>query len=325
MPGLPDNTSKYSSISEGVILLANPYSTIESQYALEFAKTVHVLAQEKESKLLPFVKVIDFSGEAYGYDRFGTVQVQEVVERFQPIQLADAAWDRRWMNPRWFAVPVGIDEKDVEKMMRNPGQELAEACAFALNRERDAIIYQAAYSAVNTGKSYASTTSVTAANDGVTTIDATGGFGFATLQTIKQNFVDAAVATDVDTNIALTVDGKRLANLMGEIELTSFDYATEKPLATGTMGQAYGIKLIPFASNPGSGYTPLLQVGAVTSSDRTLVALAENSIVFAKGITKIRIEKRIDMLNTPTQIIAEMAIAAVRTEGCRVQLVTVPS
>ncbi len=137
------------------------------------------------------------------------------------------------------------------------------------------------------------------------------------MQTLKQNFVDAAVATDVDTRIALTVDGKRLANLLGEIELTSFDYATEKPLASGNLGQAYGITLIPYAS---SSQDPLL---VSSGGNRTLVALAEDSVVFAKGIVNVRIEKRIDMYGSPTQIIAEMGVAALRTEGVRVQAVTV--
>ncbi len=299
--------------------MANPYQTLETQYVVEFAKQVHVLAQEKMSKLLPFVKMQDFNGEDFGYDRFGLLADQEIVERFQPIQLQDASWDRRWMAPRFFAVAVGVDGKDIEKMMRNPGQELAEGCVNALMRRKDRIILQAATATVNTGKSAASTTPVTFANDGGLTIDATGGFGFGTLQTIKQNFVDNAVATETETDVALTVDGKRLAALLGEIELTSFDYATEKPIAAGTMGQAYGMKLIPFASGVQT-YDPIL---AETSGERTLIALAEDGIVFAKGIISIRIEKRIDMFNTPTQIIAEMAVAAMRTEGSRVQAITV--
>lgn len=298
--------------------MANPYTTIETQYVVEFSKQVHVLAQEKFSKLMPYVKLQDFHGEDFAYDRFGVLVDQEITERFQPIQLQDPSWDRRWMAPRYFAVAVGVDNKDLDKMLRNPGQELAEACAAALMRRKDNIIYNAAQAAVNVGKSAAATTSTTAANDGVVTIDATGGFGFSTLQTIKQNFVDSAVAVDSSVDIGLTVDGARLKNLLGEIELTNFDYATEKPLASGNMGQAYGMNLIPFASN--TIYPPLL---TLTSAQRTLLALAENAMVFAKGIVSIRIEKRIDMFNTPTQIIAEMAVAALRTEGPRVQLVTV--
>ncbi len=222
------------------------------------------------------------------------------------------------MAPRYFAVAVGIDQKDVDKMIRNPGQELAEACTAALMRRKDNIIYNAATASVNVGKSAAATTPVTFANDGGVTIDATGGFGFSTLQSLKQNFVDSAVAVDSSVDIGLTIDGKRQQNLLSEMELTNFLYQNTKPLATGTMETAYGIKMIPFASN--TIYPPLL---TLAGGNRTLIALAENSIVFAKGIVSIRIEKRIDMFNTPTQIIAEMAVSAIRTEGVRVQAVTV--
>lgn len=297
--------------------MANPYSSLETQYVVEFGQQVHVLAQEKMSKLLPFVKMVDFHGEDFAYDRFGLLADQEITQRFQPIQLQDAAWDRRWMAPRFFAVPVGVDGKDLEKLRRNPGTELAEACVNALMRRRDKIIYEAAFADVRTGKSGASATPVTFANDGGLTINATGGFGLATLRTIKQNFVDAAVATDVEVNTALTVDGARLNNLMGETQITSFDYNTEKPLVKGTLGQAYGIKMIPYASGT---QDPLL---VAAGGERNLLALAEEGIVFAKGIIGVRIEKRIDMFNTPTQIIAEMVVAALRTEGSRVQKVRV--
>lgn len=299
--------------------MAQIMQTIETQYVVEFAKTVHVLAQEKMTKLMPYVTLQDFQGEDFGYNRFGVLADQEIVERFQPITLQDASWDRRWMAPRYFAVAVGIDRKDIDKMARNPSPELAQGCVNALMRRRDQIIYQAATASVNVGKSAAATTPVTFANDGGTTIDATGGFGFGTLQSIKQTLVDNAVATDTDVDVALTIDGKREQNLLSEIELTSFDYATEKPVAKGSMGQAYGIKMVPFASNPGT-YSPLL---TASGGQRTLIALAEDSIVFAKGIVSIRIEERIDMYGKPIQIVAEMAVAAMRTEGARVIAVTV--
>jgi hypothetical protein len=293
------------------------YETLETQYTVEFGKMVHVLAQEKMSKLLPFVKMTDFQGEDFAYDRFGLLADQEIVERFQPIQLQDAAWDRRWMAPRFFAVAVGVDGKDLEKMKRNPSPELAEGCVNALMRRRDKIIYEAAFADVRVGKSAAATTSVTFANDGGKTIDATGGFGLATLRELTRNYVDAAVATDVEVDKCLTVDGKRLENLMGETQLTSFDYNTEKPNVKGTLGQAYGHKLIPYASG---SQDPLL---VSASSERNLLSLAAEGIVFAKGVISVRVEKRTDMYNSPTQIVAEMVVAALRTEGARVQKVRV--
>lgn len=295
-----------------------PYETLNTQYVVEFGQQVHILAQEEFSKLMPYVVMgDDFTGESVSYDRFGTLADQEIVERFQPIQLHDAAWDRRWMSVRFFAVAVGVDGKDIAKMKRNPSPELAQACVRALARRRDKIIYEAAFADVKVGRDAASATNTTFANDGGLTIDATGGFNLSTLRTIKQNFVDNAVATDVDVNIALTVDGKRINNLMGETQLVSFDYNTEKPLTKGTMGQAYGIKLIPYAN---SSTDPLL---VAASGERQLMALAERGIVFSKGVVSVRIEERPDMFNKPYQIVAEMAVCAMRTEGARVQKIRV--
>jgi hypothetical protein len=292
-------------------------ATMSSQYVTEFSSMVHVLAQEKMSKLMPYVKMADFNGEDFGYNRFGIVADQEIVQRFQPIQLQDVGYDRRWMAPRYFAVALGIDGKDIDKMGRTPQPELVEACVNALSRRRDKIAYEAAFADVRVGKSAAATTLVTAANDGVITIDATGGFGLSTLKTIKRNFVDNAVATDVEVNTALTVDGKRIEALMGETALTSFDYNTEKPLVKGSMATAYGMSLIPYAS---ASQDPLL---VAAGGERQLLALAQEGIVFAKGVIGVRIERRSDMFNSPIQIVAEMAVAALRTEGARVQKVRV--
>lgn len=314
----PGSISKdYIYVAFEVFSMTAIYETLETQYTVEFGKMVHVLAQEKMSKLLPFVKMEDFEGEDFAFDRFGLLEDQEIVERFQPIQLQDAAWDRRWMAPRFFAVSVGVDGKDLDKMRRNPSSELAEGCVNALMRRRDKIVYEAAFADVRTGKSAAATTPVTFANDGGLTINATGGFGMTTFRDLKKNFVDSAVATDVDVDVALTVDGQRIDDLMGESQVTSFDYNTEKPLARGSLGQVHGIKLIPYASGT---QNPLL---VAASGERNLLALAEGGICFAKGVISVRIEKRPDMYNTPTQIVAEMAVAALRTEGSRVQKVRV--
>ena len=298
-------------------MTAAPYETLDTQYQVEFNKEVHILAQEEMSKMLPYVKLVDFEGEDFAYDRFGLLADQEIVERFQPIQLQDASWDRRWVAPRFFAVAVGIDSKDVQKMKRTPSPELVRGCVAALMRRKDKIVYEAAFADVRVGKSGASATPLTFAQDGGVTIDATGGFGLSTLRTMKQNFVDSAVATDVEVNVALTVDGKRLNNLLTETQLTSFDYNTEKPLVKGTIGQAYGTKFIPYASGT---QDPLL---VAAGGERNLLALAQGGIVFAKGVISVRIEQRIDMHNKVTQIVAEMCVAAVRTEGSRVQKIRV--
>lgn len=297
--------------------MANPSQSLEQQYVVEFGKEVHVIAQEKMSKLMPFVKMTDFQGSDFSYDRFGVLADIEITQRFQQIQLQDPSADRRWMAPQYFAVAVGVDGKDIDKLARNPGPELAEACVNALMRRRDKVIYKAAFDDVRVGASAAATNPVTFANDGGQTIDATGGFGLSTLRAIKKGFVDSAVATDTEVSVALTVDGTRLDNLMAETQLVSFDYNTEKPLVKGSMGQAYGTQLIPYASGVSD---PLLKA---VSNERNLLALAENGIVFAKGVIGVRIEKRIDMHNTPTQIVAEMAVAALRTEGSRVKKIRV--
>jgi hypothetical protein len=115
----------------------------------------------------------------------------------------------------------------------------------------------------------------------------------------------------------ITVDGKRIRNLLEDTQLTSFDYNTEKPIAAGTLGQAYGYDLVPYAS---TSQDPLLVAAA---GERNLLVLAQEGIVFGKGVVSVRIEQRIDMFGKPWQIVAEMATAALRTEGVRVQKVRV--
>jgi len=168
---------------------------------------------------------------------------------------------------------------------------------------------------VLTGRDFGTT--VTYANDGGLTVDATAGLTYEKLLEIKQNFMDNDVGVDQGERIVIGHTGAEHTRLMRENEITSGDFSRNFVVEKGTILQAVGMDLVSFAANAASPIIP------VASSQRQLIAMSDRAI--ALGISKemfIKIQERNDYHET-TQVIVEMEIGAVRTEGKLIQRVSV--
>lgn len=287
-------------------------TNIDQALITEFSAMVHQAAQQKESKLRPYVKVKQMSGDVFAYDGLGRVEAREVVGRFSPATFDDITHNRRKMRRNRFVINLPVDSSDVRGALLDLDSEYAEACAAGLMRQYDHVIYGAAFADVQTGRDFETT--VTAANDGVLTVDATSGLTYEKMLEITQNFIN----NEVDVNkMFLTITGDEHTDLMGEAELTSGDFTRQFAIEGGTMKNAAGYDLITFAAGVTRPIIPAV------SSVRALIAGTEGSICL--GVSKemsIKIVERDDHIEThQVQVVAE--IGAVRTEGALLQKVNV--
>lgn len=286
--------------------------TIDQALITEFSAMVHQAAQQKISKLRPYVKMKQMSGDVFAYDGLGRVEAREVVGRNVPATFDDITHNRRKLRRNRFVINLPVDSSDVRGALLNPDSEYAEACAAAMMRQYDRVIYNAAFADVQTGRDFENT--VTAAADGVLTVDATAGLTYEKLLEITQNFID----NDVQMNKAfLTITGDEHTDLMGEVELTSGDYTRQFAVEKGMIVNALGYDLITLADGVTNPIIPTV------SSERKLIAGTEGAICL--GVSKemsIKIEDRSDYIEThQVQVVAE--IGAVRTEGALLQQVDV--
>lgn len=290
-------------------------ASIDTALITEFSDMVHHQAQQMQSRLKPYAKVQQMSGDIWAYDGLGRVEAREVTGRNVAATFDDITHNRRKIARRRFVINLPIDASDVRGALLNPESEYAKAVAAGMLRQYDRVMYQAAFADVLTGRDFATT--VTAATDGVTTVDATAGLTYEKLLEIRQNFYDKDVGVDDNEQIFLTVGGREHTNLMGEVELTSGDFTRNFVVEKGKIASALGMDLVMLASSVQSPIIP------ASGGERLLVAASNRGIVL--GVSKemsIKIEPRNDLIET-TQVQVICEIGAVRSEGALVQKVRV--
>lgn len=288
--------------------------SIDQALITEFSGMVHQEAQQMNARFKPYTQIKQMSGDLFAYDGLGRVEAREVTGRNVAATFDDITHNRRKISRRRFVVNLPIDASDVRGALLDPNSEYAKAAAAAMMRKYDAVVYDAAFANVATGRDFETT--VTATNDGVLTVDATAGLTYEKLLELKQNFNDNDVGLDGNEKIFLAIAGKEHTALMGEQELTSGDFTREFVVEKGQITKALGMDLIQFAAN---ATNPIL---GVSGGVRTLLAASSRGICV--GMSKemsIKIQERNDYIET-TQVQIIMEMGAVRTEGALVQKVT---
>lgn len=287
--------------------------SIDQALVEEFSDVVHQEAQQMQSRFKPYVIQKQMSGDVFAYDGLGRVDAREVSGRNVAATFDDIDHNRRKIARRRFVINLPIDKSDVRGTLMSPESEYAKAVAAGMMRKFDKVVYDAAFADVLTGRDFGTT--VTAASDGVSTVDATAGLTYEKLLEIKQNFMDNDVGLDVGEDIFLSITGDEHTALMGEIELVSGDYTSEFAVENGQITRALGMHLIPFAANAN------VPVIGVSGANRELVAASNRGICV--GVSKemqVNIQERNDLIETD-QVQVIMEIGAVRTEGVLVQKV----
>jgi hypothetical protein len=288
--------------------------SIDNALVIQFSDQVHVAAQQSKARLRPFVSIKQMKGDYFAYDGLGTVEATEILGRNQAVVFNDIEHKRRKISRRRFALVLPIDASDVRGALVNPQSEYAMACARAMERVFDRIVVGALFASVYTGRDM--DTAVTAANDGVDTVTATGGLTYEKLLEINQSFIDDEVGNEAPVTKIMGISGDEHTALMKETELISGDYSRQYVVDGGEIQMANGLKLVKFAG--GITY-PILNV---TGGVRDCFAMAQNGMCV--GMSKemeIKIDPRPDLHET-TQVSIVFELGAVRTEGVLVKKVT---
>lgn len=286
--------------------------TIDPALVVAFDSSIHEKSQQVQSRYRPHVIVKYFKGEKMMYDGLGDVEAREVHGRSQPVQFNDIEHLRRVISRRRFTVTLPIDEMDVNGILMDAEGKYASAVVYAMERQFDRVVSQAAFADVKTGKEGENT--VTFANDGGVTIDATAGLTYAKLLEIDENFLNKEVGTEFNEHVTLSISGNEHTQLMNEQKLTSGDYSRHFVADKGRMTEALGMKLIKFG---GGVNIPVLNVNS--SSERRCIAMSHRAIcVGINQESQVKVEDRPDLEGTK-QVKITRVFGAVRTEGVLIQ------
>ena len=288
--------------------------SIDNALITQFSDMVHTEAQQMQSRLKPYVKYKQMTGDEWAYDSLSQTDTREASGRNEQVVFSDITHGRRKIARKRYYTALSIDGFDKLGMLINPNEEYAKAVVYAMMRRLDRVIAEAAFADVLTGRDFG--TSVNFADDGGLIVDATGGFTYEKLLELNKNYVDNEVGNDMPVKQCLAMTGEEEEQLMKEAELTSGDFTRQFAVESGELVKAAGNGIVKFG---GGVNNPILDV---TGGVRSNISIAEGGICV--GVSKeleMKIQERPDMVDT-YQVIASFYLGAVRTEGKLVQKLT---
>lgn len=290
------------------------FESVDNRLVTQFNAMIHNVAQQTQARFRPWAEEMEFKGDNMAYDSLGDIEARELTGRFNKVVFDDIEFQRRKITKRRFGVTLPVDKHDLEGMMTDPKGALATAALRAMERQYDRVFYDCLGADIQTGREFSTT--VTAAADGVITVNATAGVTLAKLLEVRQNFIDNEVGNDLPIDIGLAISGDEHTALLGILQLTSQDYSRDFVLEKGTIGRAAGISLIPFGA---SARNPILQV---SGGVRTSYAFAKGAVAMAIARNwEVNVEKRNDIYDT-WQVQVVGVLGGVRIEGKLVQKFT---
>ena len=286
---------------------------IDTALITQFSDMVHVRAQQMKSRLRQHFAIRKMTGDVWAYDGIGIVDATEQNERVAPVQFNSVEWNRRKIARRRFVITLPLDSSDVRAMLTNPQNDYSGVCIRAIERVFDRVGIQATLTSVYTGRDFSTT--VSAATDGVITVDATAGLTYEKMVEIRRRFVNNEVGNDMPETFLFLCSGDEEAALMQETALINSLYTRQSVVDKGELKYAVGFEVIKYG---GSVLYPML---AVTSGVRANLALSTRGLVYGMSLDlQLKIQERSDLIET-TQVQAIIQLGAVRTEGVLVQQV----
>lgn len=298
--------------------------SIDQAALLNFNDSFHELAQQTKSKLVASnaILYLPSKGKTNNFGRIGRVELAEVNSRNPDKQFGDYSLDNRQFTKRRFTRTVTVDAKnDINELIKDPTNDILKQFNNAKERVIDRIGIAQAVGAVLTGPPDGTMTSVSAATDGVITIDGTAGFTYDTVQNITENFINNELDYSDFQGSTLCVSGSEHTDLMGEVEFINNQYVDAKPVGEGVLKQAGMYRVEMFAGSKTGGIQVPTPVLPETTTVRTCVALAPQSIAMSMELALLDVQRSATKVNS-WDITIDFWINAMRIEGVRVQIIS---
>lgn len=292
---------------------------IDQAALTQFERNFMMLAQQKQSKLEAsgVVKYLATDGKYNTLPRMGKIELVKVDGRNPKKQYTDYSVDNRMLRKNRFTASVLLDEKhDVNELITDPTSYIMTNLLAAKNRVIDRVICASAIGPVLVGSPNGPQEFISAADDGVQTVDATSGVNYETYTSIIQTFVNSEITMDMIYQAKLLITGKENTALMNEDKFINTrympGYAVEKGFA-----KPGALDFILFSGSVTGGNTvtnPILPEEATT---RHCLALAPDSVAVSMELARLAVEQSATHVNSK-ELTIDFWISGMRTEGARV-------
>ena len=279
-------------------------------YAQEFSTTVQLLSQQGETKFRNAVMTGMHQGnQASPVDQYGTVNMNAVTTRNDPIAGSEVNTDRRWVTPMAFDCAVLVDQFEKLRLISDPQSPQAQAVLKAAKRQVDDLIIDAFFATALTGVSGGTSTSFSAGQQlSVNVGGTTSNMNVEKLRQAAALFGTNDVDLDSD-ELYCAIGPLQNAALLREVEATSADYKSLGfEVVNGRLVSGLGMKFIHTTrlDTNGSGYR---RCPVWVKSGMHLGIWADIST---------DISQRTDLRSQPWQVYVKMMMNATRLEEVKV-------
>lgn len=300
-------------------------TTVDTAFVNTYKSNVIMLSQQKGSRLKMCVRNERQAAEADFYERIGSVDAVDLVNRHGDTPVMNTPHTRRMVTLLDAEYGDLIDKMDRVRMLIDPQGPYTVAAVNAIGRKTDDRIITAALGSAYGGKDGTTAVPLPATQklacfDGSTTTGV--GLNVKTLVAVSKKFDDNDVDESIPKYFAYTSYQKQ--DLLNQTEVTSSDYAAVKALVEGRIDTFMGFKfirtqrLVRSATNityTVTNGTVAAGTGTITASkSRRCIAWAEDGLVLAEGIDPfVRIAERTDK-RFSMQVYVAHSVGATRLE-----------
>lgn len=275
--------------------------SVDSNFVNQFSANIHLLVDQRGSKLKGLFSEEAVTGEKAFFDRIGLFSANEIVSNLAPVNLQDAAHSRRMATLKIYEAATYVQGMDKLKMLIDPASSYARALANSHGKNFDRAIIDALLGTAATGKSGSGSATFAAGN-----IIAHGSVGLTAdkllqgLRILQSNEVDMDV-----TNCYLLVNARGMEDLLADSKFNNSDWQNVKALSGKELPSFRGLKIVQTERLPDSTAGSVYR-GIICTEDSLKVAIGQDM--------KVDMSVRNDLQNLPMQIYTEMAFGAVRMQ-----------
>ena len=198
-------------------------NTVDAVFVETFEQNLRHVAQQENTKLLPWVEVRGEESENHNWEKLGSSEASIKTTRLQATPVADTLWSRRVSVSATWDNGESTEQEDPVQMIIDPNSNLVMSLGYSMRRARDDVIITAA--TVDALEGDGSTTAFTAAQ---TVGDYSTPISFDAITAVQEKFMD----NDIDPSVpkVAVVGPTQVRKLMQLTEQTSSDYVHAQAL-----------------------------------------------------------------------------------------------
>jgi len=278
---------------------------VTTAFAQQYSANVDLIFQQEGSRLRSYVTEDPMGAEYKYFDRVGAVNAKLKGSRHGDVQYSDTPQSRRRVSFEDFYSADMIDKEDKLRMIIDPTSEYVTTAVYALGRQMDEIILDAALGTAYTGKTGSTSVSFPASQQIAVNFVESGGATDSnlTIGKLRQAILklrEAEAIKDGETPVCI-INAAAENSLLRTTEVTSADFNTVKALVNGEINTFMGLEFCR---------TELVRKDA--SGNSRVVVMPKSAIKMAVASD---ISAKVDPIPHKFhnfQILAEMSAGAVR-------------